>query len=221
MAAEADSPIISGPDDFARHFKISRETLDRLQLYEALLRQWQSKINLIAPGTLGQVWHRHFADSAQLLRYAPLAPTTWIDLGSGAGFPGLVVAILLAEKTQCRVALVESDTRKAAFLSEVARRTGVAVEIAPARIENPATQGKLSTAEIVSARALAPLDRLLELAAPYFSPATVGLFLKGREVKGEIEAAERKWKFAIALHESLTDNEGRIAVVSGLARRRP
>lgn len=151
----------------------------------------------------------------------PPTSITWLDLGSGAGFPGLVVAILLAEKAPAiRVALLESDQRKAAFLAEVARRTGVPVEIEVARIENPATQANISTAEIVSARALAPLNRLFELGKPYFSPSTTGLFLKGREVGREIAAAKADWSFAVDLHESVTDPEGRVAVITELARRR-
>lgn len=221
MAGKALPGPIQTADDFARAFEISRETLAILTAYEALLRLWQKKINLVAPGTVDQIWHRHFADSAQILRYAPPTAATWLDLGSGAGFPGLVIAIMLAEKAPAtRVTLLESDQRKAAFLAEVARRTGVPVEIEVARIENAATQASISTAEIVSARALAPLNRLFELGEPYFSPTTTGLFLKGREVGREIAAAETDWSFAVDLHESLTDRQGRVAVITALARRR-
>lgn len=269
MAGKAPPGPIQTPDDFASAFEISRETLAKLTTYEALLRLWQKKINLVAPGTVDQIWHRHFADSAQLLAHAqhlradlfttdaPSAtdspppggeglgvggsPTTdvagspppwpspargagkatWLDLGSGAGFPGLVIAILLAEQAPAtRVTLLESDQRKAAFLAEVARRTGVPVEIEVARIENAATQARISTAEIVSARALAPLNRLFELGEPFFSPSTTGLFLKGREVGREIAAAQADWSFAVELHESVTDREGRVAIITGLARRR-
>ena len=132
---------ITTPEDFARAFGVSRETLERLETYEALLKQWQKTINLVAPSTLSDIWHRHFADSAQLLALAPPGAERWLDLGSGAGFPGLVLAILLAERGHGRVTLIESDTRKAAFLGEVARRVGVAVDILGTRIEKSANSG--------------------------------------------------------------------------------
>ena len=142
--------IIRGPEDFAAAFDVSRETIARLATYEALLRQWQKAVNLVAPSTLDAVWHRHFADSAQLLSLAPTA-RTWVDLGSGAGFPGLVVAILLAsspsphassawgegigaEPPAARVTLIESNARKCAFLREVVRQTGIAASPNPASL---------------------------------------------------------------------------------------
>jgi len=207
---------IKSAEEFAERFAVSRETLARLQTYEALLKHWQKTINLVAPSTLDDVWGRHFADSAQLLALAPPAARTWLDLGSGAGFPGLVVAILLAERGQGHATLIESDTRKAAFLREVARKTSVAVDIWPERIEKGATQAKLATFDVITARALAPLPRLLDLAAPYFSAHTLGLFLKGREAPTEVEAAQKRWNFTVALPPSLTDSDGRIVVIRAL-----
>ncbi|KAB2920128.1 MAG: 16S rRNA (guanine(527)-N(7))-methyltransferase RsmG [Hyphomicrobiaceae bacterium] len=226
---------ISGPDDFAAAFGVSRETLDRLATYEKLLQRWQKAVNLVAPSTLGDVWHRHFADSAQLVALAPQA-RTWVDLGSGGGFPGLVVAILVAGSPQgrgksARITLIESDTRKCAFLREVVRQTGIspgapagsspglAVDILSIRIENGTTQSRLQAPEVVSARALAPLDKLLSLAAPLFAPNTVGLFLKGREAEAEIEAAAKAWDFDVDLVPSMTDASGRIVVVRQLERK--
>jgi 16S rRNA (guanine527-N7)-methyltransferase len=206
---------ITTPEDFARAFGVSRETLERLETYEALLKQWQRTINLVAPSTLSDIWHRHFADSAQLLALAPGAER-WLDLGSGAGFPGLVLASLLAERGHGRVTLIESDTRKAAFLAEVARRVGVAVDIQGTRIEKSATQAKLGPVDVVTARALAPLPRLLELSAPYFSGPTMGLFFKGREVEAEVEAARQLWDFEPELRQSLTAISGRIVVIRAL-----
>jgi 16S rRNA (guanine527-N7)-methyltransferase len=203
------------PEDFARTFAVSRETIERLKTYEALLKQWQKTINLVAPSTLAEIWHRHFADSAQLLALAPAAEH-WLDLGSGAGFPGLVLAILLKDRGHGRVTLIESDTRKAAFLAEVARRTGAAVDIQGGRIEKTATQAKLGPVDVVTARALAPLPRLLELSAPFFSGPTIGLFLKGREAETEVEAAQKLWNFEAELKPSLTDNSGRIVVIRAL-----
>jgi 16S rRNA (guanine527-N7)-methyltransferase len=206
---------------FARRFDVSRETIDKLSTYEALLRQWQKTINLVAPSTLDTIWSRHFADSAQLLALAPADAKRWLDLGSGAGLPGLVLAIMLAGRDGAKVTLIESDTRKAAFLGEVARRTGAPVDIRPERIEKVATQSKLGPVDVITARALAPLPRLLELAAPAYSDRTVGLFLKGREAETEVDAAKERWAFEGTLQPSLTDSSGRIVVVRALQAKSP
>jgi 16S rRNA (guanine527-N7)-methyltransferase len=208
-------PHIAGPEQFAEAFNVSRETLDRLKTYAALLEQWQRAVNLVAASTLPDVWHRHFADSAQLVRFAPAAKS-WVDLGSGAGFPGMVVAILLAETNQGGVRLIESDARKCAFLREVARQTGVAVDIIGQRIETLSTQAKVDSVDVISARALAPLGRLLELSLPLFSRSTVGLFLKGRDVGAELEEAARRWVFDSAIMPSLTDAGGRVVQIRAL-----
>lgn len=207
---------IKSPEDFARVFGVSRETIDQLAVYEALLRQWQKTINLVAPSTLESVWSRHFADSAQLFALASVDAKRWLDLGSGAGFPGMVLAIMLSGRGGAKVTLVESDTRKAAFLGEVARRTGASVDIRPERIEKIATQTKLGPVDVITARALAPLPRLLELSAPAFAPQTLGLFLKGREAETEVDAARERWAFESTLQPSLSDAGGRIVVVRAL-----
>lgn len=228
---------VKGPADFAAAFGVSRETLARLETYETLLRQWQKAVNLVAARSLEAVWQRHFADCAQLVALAPAAHS-WLDLGSGAGFPGLVVAILLAEGTRARppmslacpgepvgptpvpqsgrVTLIESDARKAAFLGVVARQTGIAVDILSIRIETCATQSRVAPPDVVTARALAPLDKLLSLAAPFLSPRTVGLFLKGREAAKEVETARQAWTFTSELIPSSTDAEAHIVRVSTL-----
>jgi 16S rRNA (guanine527-N7)-methyltransferase len=212
MGAPSSAPI-AGPDDFAARFGVSRETIVKLSAYESLLRQWQKTINLVAPSTLGAIWSRHFADSGQLVGLAPAGARRWLDLGSGAGFPGLVVAILLAERDGATMTLIESDTRKAAFLAEVARQTGVPVDILRDRIENTTTQAKV---DVITARALAPLPRLLDLAAPYYAAETVGLFLKGRDAQTEVDEARERWDFTVALHPSQTDSEGRVVAVRAL-----
>ena len=229
---------IESPESFQSAFGVSRETLERLKTYESVLRTWQRTINLVAPSTLDEVWHRHFADSAQLLplalaaRDAAPAPESaqnpqknpqkgekhWLDLGSGGGFPGLVLAILIAERDPAvRVTLVESDSRKAAFLGEVARKTGVAVEIRAERSEKYATQDKSQIREVITARALAPLPKLLGLVLPYFSPRTVALFPKGRDVDSEIGEAQRMFGFDAELAPSMTDPDARVVIVRNLA----
>ena len=211
--------LIDGPEAFEREFSVSRETSKRLIRYEELLRQWQKAVNLVAPGTLNDVWSRHFADSAQLSRLVPLSAQSLMDMGAGGGFPGLVLAIVLAERGPMRVTLVESDIRKAAFLREVARQTGTPVDILSARIEKSETRSKVQAVDVITARALAPLSRLLSLSAPYFAPGSVGLFLKGRDIQGEIVAAEAEWRFDLELVASVTDAEGRIAVVRNVAAK--
>ena len=202
--------------DFQAAFNVSRETLDRLKIYDALLKQWQKAVNLVSPKTLDHVWARHFADSAQLLAIAS-ERRAWLDLGSGAGFPGLVVAILAAEQPGFTMQLLESDTRKCAFLHEVARQTSTPVEIHNARVESAASQLKVGSVDVVTARALAPLGKLLGLAAPYLDVDTVGLFPKGREAALEVETAKEVWRFRCELIESLSDHDGRIAVITDFA----
>ena len=199
---------------FAETFDVSRETVERLEIYADLLATWQRAVNLVAPGTLPEVWHRHFADSAQLLAFAPADVCHWLDLGSGAGFPGLVVAILLADPRKgAKVTLVESDVRKGAFLREVARQTEAPVEILSTRIEKLPTQNSIGRVDVVSARALAPMARLIELAEPFMDDQTVGLFPKGREAEVEVRDGLDASRFVCRLVPSLTDDQGRIAIV--------
>lgn len=214
---------------FAAATNVSRETVDRLRLYEAQLKLWQPRINLVANATLPELWHRHFLDSAQLLPLIPAESRVFADLGSGGGFPGLVLAILLQERREkgsaggaerpWRFVLVESDVRKCAFLREVARQTGVAVEILSTRIENSETQSKLASVDVLTARALAPLDRLLGLAAPLFGERTVGLFLKGQGAQAEVEAARSQWAFDASFVHSETAADARVVIVRNLRQR--
>jgi 16S rRNA (guanine527-N7)-methyltransferase len=205
-------PHISGAEDFAATFNVSRETLDKLLAYVALLEQWQPRINLVAGATLPDVWHRHIADSAQLLALAPKSGK-WLDIGSGAGFPGLVIAIMAHGSAGPRVTLIESDRRKCAFLAEVARHTGISVEIHTARIEQIATQRMLGAVDVVSARALAPLVRLIPLSLPFFGDATLGLFPKGRDAESEVTQARAAWDFDVEMTPSLTDAAARIVAI--------
>lgn len=228
---------IDGPEALARQFNVSRETVAKLVTYVDLLNQWQKTINLVSPATLPDVWHRHIADSAQLLTLAPPDARVWIDLGSGAGLPGLVVAILTSDQPGTRVTLVESDARKVAFLREVARRTGLnqssppghgfpqpqtreaAVDICDARIETASTHVRVGTGDVVTARALAPLPKLLGLCLPYCRPETVVLLPKGRDAGREVGEAKAYFEFQADLVPSLTDRDARIVVGSNLHAR--
>ncbi|MGB8737502.1 MAG: 16S rRNA (guanine(527)-N(7))-methyltransferase RsmG [Rhodomicrobium sp.] len=195
--------------EFARAFSVSHETVEKLELYGRLLIQWQKAVNLVAPATIPQLWQRHFADSAQLLRLAPRAKI-WVDLGSGGGFPALVIAIMLANQEECCVHLIESNARKCAFLSEAARQTGAPARVHNARIADAAASGAVPAADVVTARALAPLDTLLELALPFFGNASAALFLKGREAGVEIAEARKRWVFNLKIHPSISDAQGQI-----------
>ena len=208
---------ISGPDDFAEAFKVPRETIHRLSVYAEHLAEWQTRHNLVSSKTVPELWQRHFADSAQLLALAPTAKT-WLDLGTGAGFPGLVVAVLAANQGTLRMHLVESTAKKCAFLAHVAQMTDTSVDIHCNRIEELARSESKLKPDIVSARALAPMPRLFKLAAPFFRPGTRGLFLKGRDAEREIEAARASWHFTCRLHPSLTSNDSSIVEVTELTR---
>lgn len=210
-------PPIRDAAAFQAAFGVPRETIERLEIYERILRRWQANaLNLVAPSTLDLIWHRHFADSAQLVAQLSADCGRLLDIGSGAGFPGLVLAIVLAgdpARAAVRITLIDSDQRKAAFLREVARAVAIPVDISGMRVENPETRAKVGSVDVVTARALAPLGRLLSLAAPYFADGATGLFLKGREVESELEAARADWQLDVVLRPSLTDPGGRIAVV--------
>lgn len=212
---------IQGPADFQKAFGVSRETIERFEIFAQLLAKWQPTINLVAPKTLSAVWQRHFTDSAQLLALAPVKrPLHWVDLGSGAGFPGLVIGVLLADGAGNRLTLVESDARKAAFLREVVRATGIgarlAVDIVAERIESPANQTRVGVADVVSARALAPLSKLLGLAKIFMGSQSLGLFLKGRDLAQEMGEAQRMFEFDADIVPSRTDASGQILVVRQL-----
>jgi 16S rRNA (guanine527-N7)-methyltransferase len=196
---------------------VSRETQARLDRLVALLLDWQAKTNLIAPSTVETLWTRHIADSLQLLALAPDAKC-WVDLGSGAGFPGLVVACALADTKAATVHLVESNAKKAAFLREAARHTDVPAIVHAMRIEDFVKNFKGSV-DVVSARALAPLNRLLTLARPLLEQGAVGLLLKGQDVDAELTEASKYWIMTPELVVSKTDPRSRIVIVRGLRRR--
>jgi 16S rRNA (guanine527-N7)-methyltransferase len=192
---------------------VSRETIASLETYAGLLRKWQKAINLVSGATLEDVWNRHFLDSAQLVPLLPESDGHITDLGSGAGFPGLVLAILTGRPTN----LVESDGRKAAFLGEVARATGCAgrVQIHAARVEAL----KPWVSPVITARALADLTQLLDWASPFLSTAAVCIFPKGAKAEDELTAALRVWKMTVERVRSVTDPTGLILRLSHLERR--
>ena len=198
---------------------VSRETLDRLERYAALLEKWNPAINLVARGSLADLWRRHMMDSAQLWPLLPPLqgrPRRILDLGSGAGFPGLVLAIMGAAagdaEPDAEVHLVEVDNKKAAFLREAARIAEASVTLHVQRIESLAP----FPVDAVTARACAPLSRLLDYAAPFLrlyqpgEPPPVGLFLKGRDVDRELTEAREKWSIEAELLPSRTDAAARI-----------
>lgn len=181
---------------------VSRETTDRLKSLEALLAKWNPAINLVAKSTIAEAWDRHILDSAQLYGHAPARVSHWVDLGSGGGFPGLVIAALAQELDPARrVALVESDQRKATFLREAARQLGLTVSVLADRIESVPPLG----ADVLSARALAPLTTLCGFAQRHLAPEGVALFPKGATHQQELAEAGRDWRFDVTIHQSEID----------------
>ena len=208
---------ISDAGEFESAFNVSRETLEKLEIYADRLRQWQRAVNLVSPSTLPDIWQRHFADSAQLIGAMPEKFGHLVDVGSGGGFPGLVVSILLSDTDRVgKTTLIESDQRKCAFLREVARAVDNPVQILSTRIETSATVHATGPVDILSARALAPLGRLLAWVAPYCGPTTQCVFLKGRNASEEIEAARMNWAFDVQITPSRTDPDGHVLVISNL-----
>ena len=201
------------PREYQALMGVSRETLQKLEDYVALVRKWQTAINLVAQSTLRDIWRRHILESAQLLSLIPKPGGSIIDLGSGAGFPGLVLAILGAGQVQLR----ESNSRKCVFMREVIRVTGAPATVEEGRIESlPITR-----ANIVTARALAPLDTLLFYAEPLVAEGGFCLFLKGRGAEGELTEARKGWKMQVEIVSSQSESAGRILKIGDLKRAEP
>ncbi|NCC22026.1 MAG: 16S rRNA (guanine(527)-N(7))-methyltransferase RsmG [Alphaproteobacteria bacterium] len=187
----------------------------KLRQYDVLLHKWQKAINLVSPSSLEDSWRRHILDSSQLLPLLPEGPGRLVDLGSGGGFPGLVVAIC---RPDLEVHLIESDQRKCAFLQAVSRETQAAVVIHNRRIEDVLIPG--FSADILTARALAPLSGLCDMVAPVFAanPRASAFFMKGRQAESEVAQARVGWRFTLDRHPSVTDPEAAILVVGALVR---
>ena len=199
-----------GPQGFAEIIPVSRETLARLEAYAELLTRWSARINLIGRDTIADLWRRHILDSAQLRAFVPDRARNMIDLGSGAGLPGLVLAILGAPGVE----LVEADSRKCAFLREAVRITEALVTLRPCRIEAVSPH----PVDFVTARACAPLDRLLGLAEPFLAPDSECLFLKGERVGEELTLARKSWTMTPSLHQSRSDPRGVVLRLQQVAR---
>jgi 16S rRNA (guanine527-N7)-methyltransferase len=191
----------------------------RLDIYVDLLSRWRKITNLISEATFHQVWTRHIADSAQLLNYAP-GSRRWVDMGSGAGFPGIVIAIQLADLPGAQVHCIESDKRKCAFLREVARATGAPARVHAARVENIDPES-LGPVDAVTSRALAPLPKLIEFANVWLSRGAIGIFPRGRTAEAQIEALSFTPPFHIESFPSELDPEARIVRVRGAEQASP
>jgi 16S rRNA (guanine527-N7)-methyltransferase len=198
---------------------VSRETLERLDQMVELLLSWQRSTNLIASSTIPSLWTRHVADSLQLVEIVRTA-TQWVDLGSGGGFPGLVIACALATASDVTVHLVESNAKKSAFLREASRVLGLPVIVHARRIED-FVACFVAQVDVVTARAVAPLSNLLTLAEPLLRNGAQGLFPKGQDVEAELTEASKYWNIDTELIPSRTDPRGRIVLVRRLERRAP
>lgn len=204
-----------GAAGLAASFDVSRETLDRLRIYADLLVKWNKRINLVAPKTIPDLWRRHIIDSAQIHSLKPEGCKSWVDIGSGGGFPGVVIAILEAELAQpLQVKLIESDQRKCAFLRTVIRETSVKADVIAQRINEVPPQ----SADVLSARALAPLDKLLLFAEHHMTPNGVAIFPKGANAGSEVEIARKTWSFRYESIPSMTDDSAAILKISEIAR---
>lgn len=206
-----------GPEDFAAATGAAARELSDLKAFRDLLEGWSGRMNLVGPSALAEYWRRHAYDCAQLLDLARPGETTWADLGAGAGFPGVVLAIRLKARGEGHVHLVESLAKRCRFLSEAVVELGLPATVHNARAESVSIPG----IDLVTARACAPLSRLLGYAWPLLkSRGRRGMFLKGREVEAELAEARKSWSFEASMTESRSDPSGRILSIEGLARVR-
>ena len=190
-------------------FNVSRESLTKLEIFVSILTTWQRTINLIGSSTLGEVWNRHIADSLQLIRWLPATTQNLADLGTGAGFPGLALAIVTGQQAH----LYESNGKKAAFLRQAITATGANARVHQARIELLADEISTPNVDVVLARALAPMNKLLGYAEPFLRHGAIGLFHKGQDVDAELTEATKYWKLDYKKHPSLVDSSGVILEV--------
>ena len=202
-AAEASVPGLN----------VSRETLSALLQFEQLVRRWTPAINLVSKATLSEIWPRHILDSAQIFSLCPPKARTWADFGSGGGFPGIIVAILAAQlKPDLRVTLVESDLRKATFLRQAAQALSLPVEVRSTRIESLDSL----QADVVSARALAPLPELMAHADRHLAAGGIAVFPKGARYAEELAEARKSWAFGVDVQQSQSDPDAAILVIRNI-----
>ena len=192
------------PAEFQKITHVSRETMAKLAAYEALIFRWQKKINLVSRASLDQIWQRHFLDCWQMIHHIRPTDHRLADLGSGNGMPGIIFALC----TDLEVILIESDRRKAVFLNEAVRVLGLQVKIAPRRIENLPPLG----VDIITARALAPLNQLLDYAHTHINKNGICIFAKGRQLQTEIKNAKKQWRLTSESFNSKTDPDGILVV---------
>lgn len=207
--------MIDRQKQFLQAANVSRETLERLEVYERLLKKWNPAINLVSKATLADIWGRHFLDSAQLFPLFPTQSAHWVDIGSGGGFPGIVLAIQAEElESNPKMTLIESDQRKAAFLLTVIRELSLSSKVIVERVEKAEAQ----TADVLSARALAPLDKLLAFAKRHLLPTGTAIFPKGETYKQEIKHAREHWRFDVKEHKSATSANSVILEIGAIER---
>jgi len=188
--------------EFQKLTGASRETMEKFSCYAALLTKWQKAINLVSNSTIPLLWERHILDSYQILKYAPAGEGVWVDMGSGAGFPALIVAMA----TKYQVHVIESDQRKCQFMREVSRETSSPITVHNDRIEKI----DAFSADVISARALSSLEKLLKYAAQFSSQKTLHLYLKGQDVDAELTRAAKCWRMDAVKHRSLSSSEGSV-----------
>ena len=205
---------IFGPEEFAALSHVSRETLARLKIHADMLLDWNTRQNLVSEGSIVDLWRRHFWDSAQLVPYVPMSATSLVDLGSGAGFPGLVMAEILRERPGFRVTLYEATAKKCRFLEAVAARLNLPAEIRQGRIEDAPPE----IFDCVTARACAPMAKLLAYAQRFWGKESVALLLKGQNVEVELTEINKSWRMELVRHQSRSDPSGVILEIRELHR---
>jgi 16S rRNA (guanine527-N7)-methyltransferase len=196
--------------------QVSRETFQRVLAFEQQFLKWAGRINLSAPSTLGDTWTRHILDSAQLARIAPKA-RRWLDVGSGGGFPGAIIALLLMDRDGASIDLVESNRKKAAFLQATLGQLKAPARIHARRIEDSYTL--IKAPEVMTARALAPLPNLLALSSPWLGAGATGLFNKGRDYRAELKESVQHWSFDLVEHRSIVDPDSVVLEIRNLQPR--
>ncbi len=195
---------------------VSRETYEQLCVYEQLLLRWQKKTNLIGSGTVGEIWARHIIDSFQSVVILPNA-NHWVDIGSGGGLPGIIIAQQLQSDKSSKVHLVESNVKKCVFLRQVSREAGIRVNIYNQRIDDALDH--LGRPNVVTARAVAPLGKLMSMTAPWLENGVTGLFYKGKNSNDEIVSAREKWEFEVKFHQSVLDQDSVILEIKNLTKK--